>query len=119
MPCAFCKTAMNEGATVCHACGRKQAATYEQKKERWGFAMMFVVALAVFGWFGTVMWNEHARNVAADRIAAAAKLCGKGKTMTPLLVRVEIDEMRKGGADERAAERMVMFEACGFLPRPR
>ncbi len=73
MNCAFCLEPMNDGATVCKACGRKHAASSDVIGHRIGVSVVVIIAIAVLVLvaFFSYQWIEHSNAVLQVKMTAA------------------------------------------------
>lgn len=93
--CAYCKTQLHPGATVCHACGREQPDIIAKRKEKresvlrvvLAFGITFLVIGVPLIWWGV---NSYKESVVVNRIVECGHLHGD-KTMNAEGVRADID----------------------------
>jgi hypothetical protein len=106
MNCAFCLEPMNDGATACKTCGRKQPAGEQTVTWRWKIAGVTLLALGAgvaLAWF----LNAAAqRQQAMNDVRRAAQFCG-GKNFTPEAAQKLVEVAHDGGVSWDGASHIV------------
>ena len=76
MNCAYCREHLNDKATVCNSCGRKQPASEETIRRRVAFGFKLLAGAGVVGLLIWFEWNIDQRALAVDDARIAARFCG-------------------------------------------
>lgn len=112
MQCAFCLEPLNEGASVCKTCGRKQPASKETVRKRVIFATAtagtLVFVLLIVLWVSNVI---EGNNAFRDATAAAA-WCNLD--MSPALIETQVRELHNQGNSWTDSVKIFRTLACGL-----
>lgn len=113
MKCDYCLQELNDGATVCHSCGRTQRRVHAS---RWRFGLAIAAALTLAGVVGYFIEDNIARDHAIDGIV----LCQGFKFGTPVNradVEKEMSGLEGSGTSWReAADTLREISGCGPAP---
>ena len=97
MKCVYCIAEMNEGAIVCHSCGRTQPAVI---RSRWLWGAFVVALMATFIYIVYSVEEASARKAAIEQIASCKKFQGQSDSVS---VEMEIDQLQSDGMSWRTA----------------
>lgn len=73
--CAWCRSPLNDGALVCHACARRQPASDAVKRFRRDGALTIAACVAIVAIAGYYFWQQSQREDAIADAKIAASFC--------------------------------------------
>lgn len=110
--CVYCREPLNEGATVCRACGRRSPRTQAEKEKLYwiifGLAVLICGTTAIIVSVSNTLYQDRV----IDRIVFCAHAHGDS-TATADFVRFELNDERQPGVSwQVAANFMLLSNGC-------
>jgi hypothetical protein len=94
MKCAHCLDEMNDGASVCHACGRRQPISKSTKRTLFFCTMGFAaIGLGIY-----IVAAKIERGDKINRLVLCGQFHGAEKTIDARFLREQIDVLKASGS---------------------
>ena len=106
MKCGFCLEELNEGASVCRGCGRKQLLSAELRKKYLGCLAMALAAVAIVAGGGYWIYDTISDANEIDHLSLCANFYGR-REVTSSYVRKSVEQFQDSGMSRRDAKETV------------